>query len=108
LLILARLHQSPCPVTELAEAIGMEQSAISHQLRLLRNLGLVAGKRTGKRIIYGLYDNHVAMLLDEAVYHSEHLRQRNPAHGRGNRRRHMIVRQGTRRARIGRRRIASV
>lgn len=74
LLILARLRQSPCPVTELAEEIGMEQSAVSHQLRLLRNLGLVTGKRSGKHIVYGLYDNHVAMLLDEAVYHSEHLR----------------------------------
>jgi ArsR family transcriptional regulator, nickel/cobalt-responsive transcriptional repressor len=63
-----------CRVTELAEEIGMEQSAVSHQLRLLRNLGLVTGKRSGKHIVYGLYDNHVAMLLDEAVYHSEHLR----------------------------------
>jgi ArsR family transcriptional regulator, nickel/cobalt-responsive transcriptional repressor len=74
LLILARLRKGPCPVTELAEGIGMEQSAVSHQLRLLRNLGLVTGKRSGKHIVYGLYDNHVAMLLDEAVYHSEHLR----------------------------------
>ncbi len=74
LLILARLRKGPCPVTELAEEIGMEQSAVSHQLRLLRNLGLVTGKRSGKHIVYGLYDSHVAMLLDEAVYHSEHLR----------------------------------
>ena len=74
LLILARLRKGPCPVTELAEEVGMEQSAVSHQLRLLRNLGLVTGKRSGKHIVYGLYDNHVAMLLDEAVYHSEHLR----------------------------------
>ncbi|REE95231.1 ArsR/SmtB family transcription factor [Thermomonospora umbrina] len=74
LLILARLRQGPCPVTELADTIGMEQSAVSHQLRLLRNLGLVTGTREGQRIVYGLYDDHVAMLLDEAVYHSEHLR----------------------------------
>jgi DNA-binding transcriptional ArsR family regulator len=52
----------------------MEQSAVSHQLRLLRNLGLVVGTRTGRSIVYSLYDNHVAQLLDEAVYHSEHLR----------------------------------
>lgn len=74
LLILVRLRQAPCPVTELAEAVGMEQSAVSHQLRLLRNLGLVTGTRSGKSIVYSLHDNHVAMLLDEAVYHSEHLR----------------------------------
>jgi DNA-binding transcriptional ArsR family regulator len=52
----------------------MENSAVSHQLRLLRNLGLVTGVRTGRNIVYRLYDNHVAQLLDEAIYHSEHLR----------------------------------
>jgi len=74
LLILTRLRESPCAVTDLAEAVGMEQSAVSHQLRLLRNLGLVTGTRSGKSIVYALYDNHVAMLLDQAVYHIEHLR----------------------------------
>jgi DNA-binding transcriptional ArsR family regulator len=74
LLILARLRQGPCAVTELAGAVGMEQSAVSHQLRLLRNLGLVTGSRQGRSIVYSLYDNHVAQLLDEAVYHIEHLR----------------------------------
>ena len=74
LLILARLRRSACSVTELAQDIGMEQSAVSHQLRLLRHLGLVVGTRQGKSTVYALYDNHVAMLLDEAVYHVEHLR----------------------------------
>jgi DNA-binding transcriptional ArsR family regulator len=74
LLILARLREAPCAVTALAEAVGMEQSAVSHQLRLLRNLGLVTGTRNGKSIVYSLYDDHVAMLLDQAVYHIEHLR----------------------------------
>jgi DNA-binding transcriptional ArsR family regulator len=74
LMILAELRHGPRPVTALAEVIGMEQSAVSHQLRLLRNLGLVAGTRAGRNIVYSLYDNHVAQLLDEAVYHSEHLR----------------------------------
>jgi DNA-binding transcriptional ArsR family regulator len=74
LLILTRLRRSACAVGELAEAVGMEQSAVSHQLRLLRALGLVNGTRDGRRIVYSLYDNHVAMLLDEAIYHVEHLR----------------------------------
>ncbi|MEU9702603.1 metalloregulator ArsR/SmtB family transcription factor [Streptomyces sp. NPDC047981] len=74
LMILTRLRQGPCGVTELASAIEMEQSAVSHQLRLLRALGLVTGVRQGRRIEYSLYDNHVAQLLDEAVYHIEHLR----------------------------------
>ncbi len=74
LLILTTLRQGSRPVTELAEAVGMEHSAVSHQLRLLRNLGLVTGTRSGRSIVYSLYDSHVAQLLDEAIYHSEHLR----------------------------------
>lgn len=74
LLILARLREGPCAATELAAAVGMEQSACSHQLRLLRNLGLVTGTRQGRSVIYALHDNHVAALLDQAVYHIEHLR----------------------------------
>jgi DNA-binding transcriptional ArsR family regulator len=74
LLILTRLRHGPCAVGDLAETVGMEQSAVSHQLRLLRALGLVVGTREGRRIVYSLYDNHVAMLLDEAIYHVEHLR----------------------------------
>ncbi|MGW2088021.1 ArsR/SmtB family transcription factor [Streptomyces sp. NPDC001880] len=72
--ILARLQEGPCPTTELAEAVGMEQSACSHQLRLLRNLGLVTGERRGRSVVYALYDNHVAELLDQALFHVEHLR----------------------------------
>ncbi|MBL1117891.1 winged helix-turn-helix transcriptional regulator [Streptomyces sp. 110] len=74
LLILARLREGPLPATELAAAVGMEQSACSHQLRLLRNLGLVVGTRDGRSVVYSLYDNHVAELLDQALYHVEHLR----------------------------------
>ncbi|MDV9202510.1 ArsR/SmtB family transcription factor, partial [Streptomyces sp. Wh19] len=48
--ILARLQEGPCPATELADAVGMEQSACSHQLRLLRNLGLVTGERRGRSV----------------------------------------------------------
>ncbi|GAA2625111.1 metalloregulator ArsR/SmtB family transcription factor [Actinomadura fulvescens] len=73
LLILARLREGPCAATELADAVAMEPSACSHQLRLLRNLGLVTGTRQGRRIVYALHDDHVAALLDQAVYHVEHL-----------------------------------
>ncbi|MBO8193075.1 winged helix-turn-helix transcriptional regulator [Streptomyces oryzae] len=74
LLILARLREGPCAATELATSVGMEQSACSHQLRLLRNLGLVTGTRNGRSVVYTLHDNHVAALLDQALYHVEHLR----------------------------------
>ncbi|BBE48905.1 transcriptional regulator [Rhodococcus erythropolis] len=71
--ILTQLRQGPSGVNDLADAVEMEQSAVSHQLRLLRAMGLVTGARSGRSIVYRLYDNHVAMLLDEAVYHIEHL-----------------------------------
>ncbi|WP_274918295.1 ArsR/SmtB family transcription factor [Streptomyces sp. WZ-12] len=74
LLILARLREGPLAATELAAEVGMEQSACSHQLRLLRNLGLVVGTRKGRSVVYALYDNHVAELLDQALYHVEHLK----------------------------------
>ncbi|MFD4759707.1 hypothetical protein ACFWOJ_12645 [Streptomyces sp. NPDC058439] len=56
------------------ESATGERSACSHQLRLLRNLGLVTGERRGRSVIYALYDNHVAELLDQALFHVEHLR----------------------------------
>ncbi|WP_410535534.1 ArsR/SmtB family transcription factor [Streptomyces sp. KL2] len=74
LLILARLREGPCAATELAAAVGMEQSACSHQLRVLRTLGLVTGTRRGRSVVYALHDDHVAELLDQALYHVEHLR----------------------------------
>lgn len=74
LLILSQLRQGPATVTELTAAVGMEQSAISHQLRLLRTMGLVTAARSGRFTTYTLYDSHVASLLDEAVFHAEHLR----------------------------------
>ncbi len=74
LLILATLQGGPTTVGQLATSVGMEQSAVSHQLRLLRNLGLVDGQRQGRHIVYALYDHHVSELIDQAIYHAEHLR----------------------------------
>lgn len=72
--ILSRLGAGPCSVGELARDVGMEQPAVSQQLRVLRHLGLVVGEREGRQVIYGLHDDHVRSLLSEAVYHAEHLR----------------------------------
>ena len=72
--ILARLHSGPASVGELAAAVGLEASAVSHQLRLLRHLGLVTGERAGRRVVYELHDDHVAELLSQAVGHVEHVR----------------------------------
>jgi len=72
--ILGHLHAGQCSVNDLADAVGMESSAVSHQLRLLRHLGLVVGKRDGRRVVYALHDDHVGELLEQAVSHVEHLR----------------------------------
>ena len=72
--ILARLREGACTVNELALAVGMQASAVSHQLRVLRHLGLVVGERSGRSVVYTLHDSHVADLLDQAVFHVEHLR----------------------------------
>ena len=74
LYILGHLSAGPCAVSELAEAVGMEASAVSHQLRILRHLGLVVGRRDGRRIVYDLHDDHVGELLEQAIGHVEHLR----------------------------------
>jgi DNA-binding transcriptional ArsR family regulator len=72
--ILARLREGACSVSELAEAVGMEQSAVSHQLRVLRHLRLVVGERSGRNVLYALHDSHVGVLLEEATNHVAHLR----------------------------------
>jgi DNA-binding transcriptional ArsR family regulator len=72
--ILARLHGGAASVNELADAVGMEPSAVSQQLRVLRHLGLVVGERTGRQVVYELHDDHVGELLTQAVAHVEHVR----------------------------------
>jgi DNA-binding transcriptional ArsR family regulator len=54
----------------------MEQPAVSHQLRVLRDLGLVVGDRSGRSVVYGLFDSHVASLIDEALRHIDHVTAR--------------------------------
>ena len=81
--ILGRLREGPCSVARLADAVEMEPSAVSHQLRLLRHLGLVVGERQGRAVVYRLHDEHVGVLLDEAVFHVEHVRLRYAAPAAG-------------------------
>jgi ArsR family transcriptional regulator, nickel/cobalt-responsive transcriptional repressor len=78
--ILSRLGAGPCSVTELTRDVEMEQPAVSQQLRVLRHLGLVVGERQGRQTIYALHDDHVGVLLAEAVAHTDHLRLGLAAH----------------------------
>jgi DNA-binding transcriptional ArsR family regulator len=71
--ILSRLAAAPASVGQLASDLDLEQSAVSQQLRVLRHLRLVVGERRGRQIIYGLHDDHVGVLLAEAMSHTEHL-----------------------------------
>jgi ArsR family transcriptional regulator, nickel/cobalt-responsive transcriptional repressor len=72
--ILARLYEGPASVSEICESVGMDGSAVSHQLRVLRHLGLVVGERDGRRVNYSLHDEHVGQLMEQAMSHVEHLR----------------------------------
>lgn len=59
-------------VCDLAEVLGMTQSAISHQLRVLRGLAIVRNRRDGKEVFYSLDDEHVMQLLAQAWEHVKH------------------------------------
>lgn len=69
--ILFALLQSEMCVIDIAMLLGMEQSAISHQLRVLKQSKLVKAKREGKNILYSLADGHVEQILDCGIEHIE-------------------------------------
>jgi ArsR family transcriptional regulator len=69
--ILFVLFESEMCVCDLAEALGMTQSAISHQLRILKQARLVTNRREGKQIIYSLADDHVRTIIDQGREHIE-------------------------------------
>ena len=69
--ILLELADRPHDVSELVQALDMRQSAISHQLRVLREHGLVRVERDGKRRVYALAGEHVAALLRDGIRHLE-------------------------------------
>ena len=65
--ILRELMEEEICVNDLAEKLGMTQSAVSHQLRFLKQKRLVKGRRDGKQILYSLDDEHVHMILAAGV-----------------------------------------
>ena len=70
--ILLVLFQSEVCVYDLAKLLNMTQSAISHQLRLLKQARLVKSRREGKIVFYSLADSHVRTMLDQGM---EHIRE---------------------------------
>lgn len=69
--ILYVLFQSELCVCDLAEALHMTQSAISHQLKILKQAKLVVGRREGKSVFYSLADDHVRRIIDQGREHIE-------------------------------------
>ena len=67
--ILFVLFEREVCVYELAEALSMTQSAISHQLRILKQSRLVKSRREGKMIYYSLADDHVRLMIEQGRDH---------------------------------------
>lgn len=69
--ILWALRKSELCVCDIAVLISMTKSAVSHQLKVLREARLVKSRREGKVVFYSLDDDHVKMIFDKAVEHLE-------------------------------------
>ena len=67
--ILYVLFEAEMCVCDIANILGMTQSAISHQLRALKNARLVKGRREGKTVFYSLADDHVKTIIDQGLDH---------------------------------------
>jgi DNA-binding transcriptional ArsR family regulator len=73
--ILDALARAEVPVCDLAQLLGLTQSAVSHQLRLLRGMRLVKSRRDGKHIYYIADDHHIVGLFEQGL---EHVQERAP------------------------------
>lgn len=70
--MLYALSQCEMCVCDIAETLEMTQSAISHQLKLLRDLKLVKFRKEGKSVIYSLDDDHILQLFRQGMEHVLH------------------------------------
>lgn len=69
--ILLALSRHRLCVFELSDVLGMTSSAISHQLRLLKQAGLVRSRRAGKSVVYSISDPHIEEIFSIALTYSE-------------------------------------
>ena len=67
--ILSLLQEQELCVTDIADRVQLSQSAISHQLRLLKQMDLIKFRREGKNILYSLADDHVETILRMGLEH---------------------------------------
>jgi ArsR family transcriptional regulator, lead/cadmium/zinc/bismuth-responsive transcriptional repressor len=80
--ILYALRKQPLCVRDLAVLINMSESAVSHQLRILRTKHLVSVERDGNTMNYSIAYEHIISLLKEAEYYADHISQHIPAHNK--------------------------
>jgi len=71
--IILALSKAELCVGDLAQVVGASDSAVSHQLRILRNLGLVEYRKEGKLALYSLSDEHLERILKESLEHVSEL-----------------------------------
>lgn len=69
--VLCSLFESGLNVTEITVITGVSQTAVSHQLRILKQNHLVKYKRDGKQIVYSLADDHVKTIINCGIEHIE-------------------------------------
>jgi ArsR family transcriptional regulator len=69
--ILDAVSRSELCVCDIARLLGLTQSAVSHQLRLLRSLRLVRPRRAGRMVYYALDDQHIVRLFEQGLQHVE-------------------------------------
>lgn len=67
--ILFAIKRKPKSVNEIVDAVGATQSAVSHQLSIMRKVNIVDTKREGNKIIYSLVDNQISKILDIVQSH---------------------------------------
>ena len=67
--ILYVLFEAEMCVCDIAALLGLTQSAVSHQLRALKNVRLVKSRREGKTVFYSLADDHVKTIIDQGLEH---------------------------------------
>jgi len=70
--ILHTLTQSEMCVCDIAAVLGMTQSAISHQLRHLRNLRVIKRRKVGRMMYYSIDDEHIVTLFENGLHHISH------------------------------------
>jgi ArsR family transcriptional regulator, lead/cadmium/zinc/bismuth-responsive transcriptional repressor len=73
--LLLLLRQGEVCVHQLVETLEMSQSAVSHQLRVLRAARLVSYKKRGRHVFYRLADDHVREMLESTLSHSEEVHE---------------------------------